>query len=142
MQPQKRMKKNNWIKNGVATHLQLPTMVTHKFIWTPLLIHDTLCDISFSNLWEDHDDVKEIDDTICSLDDLSLCGDSIDNYTVESTFDACKYYERWRDKSPLYVSMLFKMKATGYYMHWLPFSCFYLFIYKMPMHRKRVRLKS
>ena len=103
---------------------------------------DPLCDISLSNLWEDHDDVKEIDDTISSLDDLSLCGDSIHNYVIESTFDACKYYERGRDKSPLYVSMLFKMQATGHYMHWLPLSCCYLFIYKMPMHRKRVRLKS
>jgi hypothetical protein len=28
----KRMKKNKWRKNGVATHLQLPTMVTHKFL--------------------------------------------------------------------------------------------------------------
>jgi hypothetical protein len=27
-------------------------------------------------------------------------------------------------------------------MHWLSQNCCYLFIYKMPMHRKRVRLKS
>ena len=100
---------------------------------------DPLCDISLSNLWEDHDDVKEIDDTISSLDDLSICGDSIHNYVIESTFDAYKYYERGRDKSPLYVSMLFKMQDTGHYMHWLPLSCCYLFIYKMPMHRKRVK---
>jgi hypothetical protein len=101
---------------------------------------DPLCDISLSNLWEDHDDVKEIDDTIISLDDLFLCGDSIHN--VESTLDACKYYERGRDKSPLYISMLFQMQDTGHYMHFLPFSCCYLFIYKMPMHRKRVGPKS
>jgi hypothetical protein len=66
---------------------------------------DPLCDLIFSNLWEDHGDVKEIDDTISSLDDLSLCGDSIHNYVIEFTLDACKFYERGRDKSPLYISM-------------------------------------
>jgi hypothetical protein len=95
-----------------------------------------------SNLWEEHDDVKEIDDTINSLYDLSLRGDSIHNYVIESTFHACKYYERVRDKSPLYVSMLFKMQATDHYMYWLLLSCCYLFIYKIPMHMKRVRLKK
>ena len=42
----------------------------------------------------------------------------------------------------LYVTMLFKMQSTDHYMHWLPQNCCYLFIYRMPMHRKRVRLKS
>jgi hypothetical protein len=95
-----------------------------------------------SNLWEDHDDVKEIDDTICSLDDLSLYGDSIHNYVIEFTLDACKFYERGKYKIPLYIFMLFKMQATGNYMHWVPFIFCYLLIYKMLMHRKRVRLKS
>ena len=39
-------------------------------------------------------------------------------------------------------AMLFKTQAIDYYMHWLPQVCCYLFIYKTPMHRKRVRLKS
>ena len=39
-------------------------------------------------------------------------------------------------------SDLLKMQATDYYMHWIPHGYCYLFIYKMPMHRKRVRLKS
>ena len=103
---------------------------------------DPLCDISLSQLWEDCDEIKEIDDTIDSLDDLSLCGDSTENYVVKFTFDACNYYERGRNKSPLYTSMLLKMQATDYYMHWIPHSCCYLFIYKLPMHRKMVRLKS
>ena len=38
--------------------------------------HYPLCDISLSQLWEDCDEIKEIDDTMSSLDDLSLCGDS------------------------------------------------------------------
>ena len=53
---------------------------------------------------------------------MSICGDSIHNYVIESTLDACKFYERGRDKNPLYVFMLFKMQATGHYMHWLPLS--------------------
>ena len=84
----------------------------------------------------------EFDDPICSLDDKSLCGDSIQNHVGIFNFNACNYYERGRDKNPLYVSMLFKMQAIDHYMHWLPQICCYLFIYKIPMHRKRVRLKS
>jgi hypothetical protein len=91
---------------------------------------------------EDESDLIEFDDPLCSLDDKSLCGDSIQNYVVMFNFNACNYYERGRDKNPLYVSMLFKMQAFDYYMHWLPQICCYLFIYKIPMHRKRVRLKS
>ena len=34
-------------------------------------------------------------------------------------FNACNYYERGRDKNPFYVSMLFKMQAIDYYIHWL-----------------------
>ena len=83
----------------------------------------------------------EFDDPICSLDDKSLCGDSIQNYVVMFNFNACNYYERGRDKNPLYVYMLFKMQTIYYYMHWLPQICCYLFIYIIPMHRKRVRLK-
>ena len=59
--------------------------------------------------------------------------------TIAST--TCNYYERGR-KSYLYASMLFKTQPTDHYMHWLPQNCCYSFIYKMPMHRKRVRLKS
>jgi hypothetical protein len=34
------------------------------------------------------------------------------------------------------------LQAYDNYMHWLPQTCYYLFIYKMSMHRKRVRLRS
>jgi hypothetical protein len=73
---------------------------------------DPLCDIIVSNIWEDDNDLLELDDPLCSLDDLYLCGDSIHNYDVEFTFDACKYFERGRYKSPLYASMLFKLQAN------------------------------
>jgi hypothetical protein len=61
---------------------------------------DPLCNITASNIWEDENDLVELDDPLCSFDDLYLCGDSIHNYDVEFTFDACKYFERGRDKSP------------------------------------------
>ena len=60
---------------------------------------------------------------------------------VKFVSTTCNYYERGR-KAYLYASMLFKTQPTDHYMHWLPQNCCYLFIYKMPMHRKGVRLKS
>ena len=83
---------------------------------------DPLCDISLSNLWEDCDEMKEIDDTISSLDDLSLCGDSTENFVVKFTFNACNYNERGRNKSPLYVSVILKMQATDHYIQLIPQS--------------------
>ena len=85
-----------------------------------MLFRSPLCDFSLSNLWEDCYEIKEIDDTMSSLDDYSLCGNSTENYVVKFTFNACNYNERGRNKSPLYISMLFKMQATDYYMHWIP----------------------
>jgi hypothetical protein len=70
-----------------------------------------------SNLWEDENDIDEIDDPLCSLDDKSLCGDSIENYVVEFASNACNYYERGRNKSPLYVLTLLKLQAYDNYMH-------------------------
>jgi hypothetical protein len=79
---------------------------------------DPLCDIIVSIIWEDENNLIDLDDPLCTLDDSYLCGDSIHNYDVEFTFDACKYFERGRDKSPLYASMLFKCKlliCIGYH---------------------------
>ena len=60
---------------------------------------------------------------------------------VKFVSTTCNYYEKGR-KAYLYASMLFKTQPTDHYMHWLTQNCCYLFIYKMPMHRKGVRLKS
>jgi hypothetical protein len=43
---------------------------------------DPLCDIIVSNIWEDENDLVELDDTLCSLDELCICGDSIHNLDV------------------------------------------------------------
>jgi hypothetical protein len=61
---------------------------------------DPLCDIIVSNIWEDENYLVKLDDPLCSLDDLYLCGASIHNYDVEFTFDVCKY-KRGRDKIPM-----------------------------------------
>jgi hypothetical protein len=53
-----------------------------------------LCGTITTNIWEYESDLVELDDPLCLLNDLYLCGDSIHNYDVEFTFDACKYYER------------------------------------------------
>ena len=106
------------------------------------MLDSPICGTIVSNIWEDNNDINEIDYTLCSLDDRSLCGDSIKNYAGEFTINACKYNERGKNKSPPYASTLFKTQSSDYDMHWLPKRCCYLFIYKMPMHRKRVSLKS
>jgi hypothetical protein len=60
---------------------------------------------------------------------------------VKFVSTTCNYYERGI-RLYLYVSLLFKIQPNDHYMHWILQNCCYLFIYKMPMHRKGVRLKS
>ena len=76
-----------------------------------LLLDSPPCGTIVSRLWEDAHDIKEIDDTLSLFDDWSLCGDSTKNYVVEFVSNACNYYERRRNNSPLYVFTLLKMKA-------------------------------
>ena len=66
-----------------------------------------LCGKIVSNIWEDENDINEIDCTLFSFDDKSLCGDSIKNFANEFSFNACKYNERGGNKSSPYVSNLF-----------------------------------
>jgi hypothetical protein len=71
---------------------------------------DPLCDIIVSNIWEDENGLVELDDPLCSLDDLYLCRDSIPNYDVDFTFNACKYFERGRDRSLFMLPCYLKFK--------------------------------
>jgi hypothetical protein len=48
-----------------------------------------LCGTITTNIWEDESDLVELDDPLYSLDDSYLCGESIHNYDVEFTFNAC-----------------------------------------------------
>ena len=52
------------------------------------LLDNPLCEIILSNLWEDDNDINDIYDPLCSLDDKSLCGVSIENYDVEFASNA------------------------------------------------------
>jgi hypothetical protein len=78
----------------------------------PSLPSSPLCGKIMSNIWED-ESIVELDDLLSSLDDFSLCGDSNQNYVVEFTFDAGKYYERGRDKSPICRGYGHDTGATG-----------------------------
>ena len=72
-----------------------------------------------------------------------------DSYIVEFEYDpTCNYYERgkygWRNfhatKLPLVMLRLLLFLSAS--LHMIVFACFdNLFAYKMPMHRKYVRLR-
>jgi hypothetical protein len=53
----------------------------------------------------------------------------------------CNYYERGGDKYTLYVSSNDMLCSPTNEMQWYTSSCCYLVLYKIPMHRKKVRLR-
>ena len=53
----------------------------------------------------------------------------------------CNYYERGTTSPPLYVSNTIELQETAYAMYWPSLDVHELFLYDMPMHRKRVRLR-
>ena len=53
----------------------------------------------------------------------------------------CNYYERGGDKSPLYVTNNHMLQVNVVNMHWETSIYGDSFIYKMPMHRKKIRLR-
>ena len=63
------------------------------------------------------------------------------NYIANFAFNTCNYYERGSDKCPLYVLNNYKLQSPTVNMHWYTSICCALVIYKMPMHRKKVRLR-
>jgi hypothetical protein len=44
---------------------------------------DPLCDIIVSNIWEDENDQVELDDPLCSWDELYICGDCDSNHNYD-----------------------------------------------------------
>ena len=54
----------------------------------------------------------------------------------------CNYYERGTTSPPLYVSNTIKLQETAYAMYWPLLDVHELFLYDMPMHRKRVILSN
>ena len=53
----------------------------------------------------------------------------------------CNYYERGTTSPPLYVSNTIELQEITYTMHWPLLDVHELFLYDMPMHRKRVILR-
>ena len=62
-------------------------------------------------------------------------------YIVKFTSSACNYYERGGNKCLLYFQTTKNLQVPTVYMHWYTLVCCESFIYKMPMHRKKVRLR-
>ena len=71
-----------------------------------------------------------------------------DSYIVEFAYDpTCNYYKRGKygcrnfhvSKLPLFMLRLLSSLSSS--LHMLVFACLDLFAYKMPMHRKYVRLR-
>ena len=54
-------------------------------------------------------------------------------------YPTCNYYERGTTSTPLYVSNTIKFQETAYAMYWPLLDVHELFLYDMPMYRKRVR---
>jgi hypothetical protein len=71
--------------------------------------------------------------------DLLLADDS-NGYMVEFTSNACNYYERGGDKIPHYATNNYNLQGVVVNIHWKNSINWYSFIYKMPIHRKEVRL--
>ena len=53
----------------------------------------------------------------------------------------CNYYEIGTISPPIYVSKMIELQEIAYTMHWPSLDVHELFLYDMPMHRKRVRLR-
>jgi hypothetical protein len=63
------------------------------------------------------------------------------SYTINFPASKCNYYERGGYKHPLYVNDNYKMHLPTVYMLWYTLIGCDSFIYKIPMHRKKVRLR-
>jgi hypothetical protein len=66
--------------------------------------------------------------------------DDSNGYMVGSTYTTCNYYEKGGDKIPHYATNIYKLQGAAINIHSKTSIHCYSFIYKMPMHRKEVRL--
>ena len=63
------------------------------------------------------------------------------SYIDEFASSDCNYYERGGDKCPPYACENYRLYTSTGNMRGYTFGCWDSFIYKMPMHRKKVRLR-
>jgi hypothetical protein len=96
-----------------------------------------------------------VNDNPTILEECQLCLDMdhvenmlCDSYIIEFEYDpTCNYYERGKyggrnfhvTKLPLFMLRLILFPSSS--LHMLGIACLDLFYYKMPMHRKHVRLR-
>ena len=71
---------------------------------------------------------------------FTVARDNFDKYNMHVlAAPTCNYYERGTTSPPLYVSNTIELQETAYAMYWPLLDVHELFLYDMPMHRKRVR---
>jgi hypothetical protein len=63
------------------------------------------------------------------------------SHTIKFSSSNCNYYERGGYECPLYVTNNYMMHSPTNNMQWHTSICCDLSIYKMPMHRKKVRIR-
>ena len=105
--------------------------------------HDIKLDIDLNNYFERGKHANEFQNKFNDphhVPKLSKLEDSI-GYMVEYTFTTCNYYERGGDKNSLYVTNNYMLQVNIVNMHWETSNYDDSFTYKMPMHRKKVRLR-
>jgi hypothetical protein len=104
----------------------------------PRYNHNIKIDIDLNNYFERGKHANEFHNI------LFMCLPKIDDsngYMVGSTYTTCNYYERGGDTIPHYATNNYKLKGAAVNIHLkISIHC-YSFIYKMPMHRKEVRLR-
>ena len=100
--------------------------------------HDIKLDIDLNNYFERGKHANKLQNKFNDphyVPKLSKLEDSI-GYMIKYTSTTCNYYERGSDKNPLYATKNYGLQVNIVNMHWET-----SFIYKMPMHRKKVRLR-
>jgi hypothetical protein len=104
--------------------------------------HDIKLDIDLSNYFERGKHANEFHNKINDphyVPKLPKLEDSL-VYMVEYTSTTCNYYERGGVENPLYVTINYMLQVHNDNMHWKIHIYCYSLIYKMPMHRNKVRL--
>ena len=102
--------------------------------------HDIKLDIDLNNYFERGKYANKLQNKFNDslyVPKLSKLEDSI-GYVIKYIFTTCNYYEKGGDKNPLYATNNYGLQVT---MHWKTSIHCDSFIYKIPMHRKKVRLR-
>ena len=105
--------------------------------------HDIKLDIDLNNYFERGKHANEFQNKFNDplyVPILSKLNGSCD-YMVEFISSTCNYYKRGGNKNPLYATNKYMLQVTTVNMRGEISTYCDSFIYKMPMHRKKVRLR-